>query len=274
METGGARKRRRVKSPLGSVPLRRPLSTISGQRATRFSKPKADDLDTKQKLPASTKPKKSQSAKSNNKSLAKAQKLIPTNPVNPPSSPTKEKASPQAHPTSLPESKPYPQAKSQSAPSAELENASKSKSVVVPSISPSIFSCANWPLVCEEHGSCPQIPWSVMFWKLKGARKATNGLLPTVSKFDESAVFQWVEGLTAMSELLNHPEVWDRDCCICAGLDFLYSKAGLPFLVGIWIMGDRDFFELCLEGVRMCWGPDGNDSVEKVQDWIEGLLSP
>ena len=109
--------------------------------------------------------------------------------------------------------------------------------------------------------------------KLKKVCRVISGLASTVQKYDNVQGFNWVEGEYLLHALLKHPESWEEECSICAGLEFMYSMAGLPFLVGLYILGDWDFFYLCLEGVRISWGIDGNESVEEVQDWMEGLLA-
>ena len=120
---------------------------------------------------------------------------------------------------------------------------------------------------------CDPVPWEVMEVKLEKARRAIRGLGPHVSKYDNLETFHWPEGEEIMREMLRDPQRWDGDgCSVCTGLDFIYSWAGLPFMVGLCIIGDWEWFDLSLEAVKLIWGEDGDHTVEKVTQWIVGFL--
>ena len=120
---------------------------------------------------------------------------------------------------------------------------------------------------------CQPVSWEVMEVKLEKVLRAIRGLGHHVSKYDNLEAFHWLEGEEIMREMLAHPQQWSVDgCSVCAGLDFIYSWAGLPFMVGLCIVGDWEWFDLSLEAVKVIWGQDGDHTVAKVTQWIMGFL--
>src|SRR5271170_6086873 len=189
MENGSPPKRRGlIKSPPRPSPLRRPLNCIAEQRskATRSSNAKTDEKSKPKPPPKSraknqkskdAKPIKTKSAphpEPETPSSSKAQtEIAPQNTSNQNESCSQNKieTAPQNEPTESPQA---PETTSQAPPSAESKNTKTSVPEVfqcnVPSKSPNI----NAAILCEEHLSCPPVPWTVMGEKLKHVRRAIN----------------------------------------------------------------------------------------------------